>query len=592
MAFEVGKEESTPLRSTDSYLRIIEQAGWDRADGYDADTGHPVWPAYDPRESYIDTESGTARRPYPFQPQSSSLGITRNRTLLDADYFDATPIRNKAAQGPMSIGGDISMYISGNGTGMMLRSILQDTAPVATWVEDPTTTNVLAAKDATGSTADTTFVDDLTGCYVPVRLSITLSDSPAVDSGETSAVFTISGKNRWGETETADLEWTQAEITADVLTKTTVMYFAEIDSSQPDGHLSNGDYAINYERPAHTTVVASTASLTATGNITIADNLSGEATVMPLYINPDSAAMADTTMFGYIRIEGTDHRGRAINNVVRYQNNATDLARTKKTSRYFRTVTQVTVEGFTAGTFAAVAVNTAQDVTITPSTKLVSYLTMEVGKGSKPNSYRNVIPASTSFNFARTEPVRATITCLGGYAQLGYNLRDGRTPSSGAKLNIKTKDKYSGWQADVRIGNKSVDARSATITVAHNLEEYDGLGGAYPSAPPNGIGKRDFMLTIEARATDENDFTEIYECNETLLDVSVVLTNEACGDFPYQLIFEFPEMEITEDPDFVVEDFGIVGTTLSLRAIGAEGFTYEGRIRAKYSEWYPVSTFS
>ena len=55
---------------------------------------------------------------------------------------------------------------------------------------------------------------------------------------------------------------------------------------------------------------------------------------------------------------------------------------------------------------------------------------------------------------------------------------------------------------------------------------------------------------------------------------------------------EFPTMQITEDPDFIVDDFDIVGQTLSLRAIYTPGLNYEIRFRNNYSVWFPVPIYS
>ena len=65
-----------------------------------------------------------------------------------------------------------------------------------------------------------------------------------------------------------------------------------------------------------------------------------------------------------------------------------------------------------------------------------------------------------------------------------------------------------------------------------------------------------------------------------------------CGAYPHRVTFECPRMQITEDPDFVVADFGITGETLSLRAIKEANFNYEIRAVTEYSNWYPTKTFS
>ena len=610
MAFTTGRQDITPRRGTDSYLIICEQPnGWEGPD----ENNHNRWPEYEGDEAYIDGEAGTYFRPYIYQPRTSSIGIVREGTTIEVPYFKGTPIRSKDIAGPSSTGGDLAFDVSGNGTALILRSILQDLNPVATKVDAHPTISILAPTTASGTTTTTTFVDDLSDVYVPVQISVTLSGSPTISPGEETAEIIVAGTNRLGEHRGFGFVWTPADITAGTLTKTSTVFFSTITQAEPSGHFAGGSYQIDYDKPPHTDVIASGTSLTTTNAIAIADNLSSQATPQRIFIDPDGAAMTATTTFAYVNITGTDVNGTAITNRVRYQNNSTDLARTKPTKSFFATVTGATVEGFSAGTFGATAVNTAEDVQFSPSTDISVFWTVEAGKGKKADTYRNVIPNSTSLNFDRTEPVRATATVIGGAAQLGFNLetagRPGEpgnpqnddyptstaatsTPTNRTKLFYTSPDVYAGWQADFRIGNRGIAARSATLTINHNLNESDLLGAKYPPAAPTGAGERDIVLTIELQTDDNNDYRDIYDCNETLEDVSIRLTNIACGAYPHELFWEFPGMVITEDPDFVVDDFDIIGQTISLRAVGEEGLDYEFRVRAKYSEYYPVLDFS
>ena len=592
MTFTTGRQQITPRRGTDSYLVLFEQEGWDAPD----DTGH--WPSYRPGESDVDTEAGSHIRPYHFQPQVTNLGIVRQGTTIDASYFKGTPIHSKDGEGPATVTGDLTMQVSGNGTGAILRSMLQDRAPVATRLDDSgyTETDIVANIAIPSSSGTATVANNLANVPVPVRVTITLSDTPTVDSGETGTI-TITGTNRWGDSESIEFNWTAADITAGDLTRTTVMYFQSITSVGYNDHFAGGDFKVTFENPPTSPIVAATASLNSTSAAVTstgpknAGNF-GSPTPQQVYVNLSSPDVDDTAVFAYIIFSGTDNAGRQITDRVRYQNTVADLARVKKTTAYFATVTSVALEGWEGGTFRADAVNQATNVIFTPSTALPVFWTLEVGKGNRPDTYRNVIPSSTSINFSREEPVRVVCSVMGGYAHVGQSVIGNSTPANRSKLDYTSEDVYSGWEANISIGNVDVAARSATFTVNHNLEDSDLLGGKYPSAPPSGAGEREVILTIELQTDNVNDFRDLYDSNASLHDVELLLRNVSHGAFPHQLQFEFPVVQITEDPDFVVADFGIVGQTLSLRAIYSEGLAYEFRILANYSLWYPVRTYA
>ena len=594
MAFTTGRQDITPLRGTDSYIIICEQLGWDKPD----ETGH--WPSYDPSESFIDTESGDHIRPYPFQPQASNIGIVRQGTTIDASYFKGTPIHSKDGEGPAMVSGDLTFNVSGNGTGQILRAVLQDRAPVATEVASTTETSILGATTLTGTASTTSFTDDLADLPVPVRITATLSASAELGAGESRADITIMGKNRRGETRTAILRWTATDLPSSgqkTLTKTTTMYFHEIDSVEPDGNFAGTSptYSLDYQRPVTTNLVASSATLEESATDTPA-TLTGDAstfgtpTPQTLYLKLSGATLATNIVFGYVNITGTDTNNRVITDRVRFM--ASDVDDVKQTTAYFKTVTRVTSQGFSAGTFRIDAVNQATNVTFTPSTALPVFWAIEAGKGNRPNTYRNVIPNSTSINFSREEPVRVVCSVMGGYAELGQALSGVASPTQRTRLNFTSEDVFSGWECNITIGGVELAAQSATLTINHNLEDSGLLGGKYPTAPPSGAGEREIILTVEMQTDDENDFRDIYDSNLTLNDVQAQLRNVSHGAFPHQLQFQFPTMQITDDPDFVVNDFGIVGQTLSLRGIFTPGLAYEFRILANYSVWYPVREYA
>lgn len=602
MAFTTGKQRITPNRGTDAYLIM-----WDQPDGWDRADSNGNFKRYN-RLASIDSEDDETA--YIHQPQASNLGIVRQGTTIDANYFDQSPIASKQGDGPGTVTGDLSMNVSGNGTAQILRNVLQVQTPAMERKGSYTDTSILSATTATGSVETTVFTDDLTDVLVPVPVIITLASSPSVNSGVDHATITIGGKDRNGRVVNSSITWTPAEITAGTLTKTTKVHFSEIDNSEPN-EFAAGTYALSYLKPPIFPVVDG-ANLRATEPIsTITDTLEtgsgsfgepgrSDTTSMPVYVKLSSPVVTAGTFFGWVYITGTDERSRPVTDAIRFQNNSTDLTRTKRSSVYFKTITRVVSEGFSSGTYDATAINEAAKVTFEPSTRLPAFVTLEVGKTVNPNTYRNVIFNSTSFNFGRTDPVRVTSSVVGGEAELGYNATEDRTgpfsalevPTNRDRLLFTSDDVFSGWQCEIKSGNLEFSVESATLTVNHNIAPSELLGSQYPTSPPSGSDKREIILTLELQSDNENDFRELFQNNLTLNDVTATLTNTARGAYKHQLIFECPRVQITEDPDYVVSDFGIVGQTLSLRAIKEANFDYEIRAIAEYSVWYPVKTFN
>ena len=118
------------------------------------------------------------------------------------------------------------------------------------------------------------------------------------------------------------------------------------------------------------------------------------------------------------------------------------------------------------------------------------------------------------------------------------------------------------------------------------------LGGKFPTAPPSGAGEREILLTIELQTDSSNDYRDIYYGNQTIEAVRCVLTNVSHAAFPHRVQFEMPSVQITEDPDYAIDGFGIVGQTLTLRAIAQGNLPYEFRILCNYSQWFPVYTYN
>lgn len=584
------------MRGTDSYIIIFRQNGYDSPD---PDTGD--WPHYDGRASYIDDDSGTALRPYPYQPQTVSIGLMREGTTINASFFKGSPMHSKEGEGPASSGGDLVFNISGNGTGQIWQAIVQDDDPDVTRVATYTDTSILASTTAAGSTASTTFVDNLSDVRVALPVKVTMEASWTFTSSQTDGGITVTGTNRFGDTQSFTTTFTDAERrSGDPITKTTEIYFATVTRSEPNGNFATGNYKLDYDKPPHTTILASgrdldhteafTANSTAPNRLDSAASNFGSTNVQPIYVVPDSATMANSTLFAYVNITGEDALDRQIVDRVRYQNNTDDLAKVKRTTAFFQSVTSVTVEGFNGGTFGLESVDQAHNVIFTPDISAIPVVsTIEAAKGNIVSLFRNCYFNTSSITFARDSAIQVTCDVQGGYAEVGRNGRGTATRTARTKLSYTSPDVFSGWQAEITIGNFETNSRSATFSANYNLEPSDLLGGKYASAPPT-AGEREIVVTLDLQATEFNKFRDVFNANESLYDVQIELTNVSHGAFPHRIQLQFPEMQIVEDPDYPVTDFGVIGEALNLRAIWDEenDLEYEYRVVANYSSWYPL----
>ena len=605
MPFTTGKARVTPNRGTNSYILM-----WDQPDGWDVRNASGDYPQYR-RESSIDSNNNRAA--FIYQPQSSNLSIVRAGTTINASYFKGSPIHSKEGEGPGTVEGDLSFNLSGNGTQQILRNILQVENPSVVRKGAYAETSILAPVTATGDSASTTFVDDLTDVPVPLPITITLGSSPSIT--EASGHITIDGKDRNGGSATDTVEWTPADITAGNLVKTTKVHFSEITQSQPED-IAGGQYQLDYQKPPTHEVVDGQSLMDTPQSATTDPNQDGSTTdtlvsggiisfrdedeEMPVYLQvSNNTALSNGRSFGVVYVTGTDHKGIRITDRVYFRQ--ADLAQTgppardpriKRTSFYFASVSHFTSEGFSAGTYTATGVNEAATVTMEPSTDIINPVTFEVGKGSKIGTYRNCLISSTSINFSRTEPVRTVCTIVGGEPELGVNVSGGNSPTNRAGLRYTSDDVLSGWRASISAGDREYAVQSATLTINHNLEPSELLGDKYPSAPPTSSDEREILLTLELLSTVQNDFRDVFDNNFDTYEVTVTLTNTATAAFRHQFKLEFPRLQITTDPDYVVADFGLVGETLTMRSIFHEDFPYEIRALLEYSNYYPLLDYS
>ena len=345
-------------------------------------------------------------------------------------------------------------------------------------------------------------------------------------------------------------------------------------------------------------VVAATAPLGTDGTETTLTVVAsaGSRTGNPVQLEVDltGAALADGRAFGYITITGTDNSDRAITEQVSFYPGA--LADAVKTNFYFKTVSAASATGFDAGTAEISGRDTASRITFTPQdNELVAYWTAELSKGNIPNTYYSLILQSATMSIAdRSSVVMFECSFLGRAANV-YTAMD-RTSSTRTTLpdtlEFASPDVFPSWRTDIKIGEVTLAATSATLTVNQNLEYTNVLGDRYQASPPLRGDKR--LLTVETNVLYDqmNNLSENFEGNTTLSNVNIEMVNDSLGGFPHKFSFQMEAAQLTVDPDPGIAGFGAIGQTVTFQGISTRRNTPDFRIVADYSDYATLTDFT
>lgn len=351
--------------------------------------------------------------------------------------------------------------------------------------------------------------------------------------------------------------------------------------------------------PATVNVVANTALLkTVSTNVTIADNLSSTTNPVQVTVTPSSTATisgAKATVY----VKGTDYNDKVVDQTLNFTPAAPTVART--TRRFYKTITQVASAGWdesSGKTFGVTARDTAAKVTFTPQDeRLIAYWTAELTKGLIPNLYYGLILNEMSLDIAREGLLAASCTLLGRRAKLYENLAGDTGPTARATdssaLSVITSDPFAGWQCKMTAEGTDIEVamQDSTLTINQDLAYTNVLGSRYQVSPPVRGDKRLVELSANVVYAPENNFSTYFEDNVTLPNVKLTWQQEGVGVFPYKLVLNIPEAQLTSDPDPEVSDPGAISQTVAIKAVKF-GNNAEYWFEADYSSYDQVRIYS
>ena len=364
--------------------------------------------------------------------------------------------------------------------------------------------------------------------------------------------------------------------------------------------------------PAAVNVVANTQTLsTAAANATIADNLSSTISPIKLTVTPSStASLATGQTRATITIVGTDNWDAPLIETLSFTSSTATTAAT--TRLWFKTVTRVTSAGWdeaSGKTYGVSGRDRSVEVIFTPQDdELVAFWTAEVVKGITPNVYYGLCLQSATIEITRDALVAFDCTFLGRRGLLYTNLAGettqgtegqadyrnypAKTDNSG--LESASADVFGGWQTTITAENNDIQLamQEATLTINQELAYTNVLGEQYQVSPPSRDTKRLSQLEATVVYAPENNFSTYFEGNQVLPNVNVRWAQRGLGAYPYELVFEAPECQLTADPDPAVADPGTISQTVTMKAVRSATRAYEYRIRARYSEYDLVRIYS
>lgn len=369
---------------------------------------------------------------------------------------------------------------------------------------------------------------------------------------------------------------------------TALLWAALMQDPSPDWHILGGS---GQTLPAEVTVVAAGA-LDGSPAMTIADNLSS--TTNPVKLSATlsgSPTLAAGSIFGTVKITGTDHGGEVLESVLSWTS-STLTQTTKETEYYFASVTSVVAAGFSQGTVAVTGQDEAVEITFRSNDDVIRrLLQFEIAKGIVPNMYWDCVINELTIDIPdRETALRAAITFLGGRVALRQNIA-GTTGAGARKTELPSTvpfastDFIPSWGASVQIDGVDFAITNASLAISQNLAD-SGVISKQRYTPTNPVrSKRSVVLSGEILYSPEIDISSIFLNNQTVPNVRIVLNNSVYGGFPVAPRIELPTGYFEGFGDPATGEDGLIGQSFSLRS-------FDGVIGGVPNDFYIVAQYA
>ena len=347
---------------------------------------------------------------------------------------------------------------------------------------------------------------------------------------------------------------------------------------------------------------------TANGAETTHTDLPAQTSPVRPIITVSSAATLATGGRGRVLIFGKDNDDKDISETVSFTDPLPSGDRVATTKLWYKEVTDVRTGGWsTGGTIGITARNRSARVIFTPDdTDLRAFWTVEATKGVVPNVYDGIVVENATMEITRDALMAWTCSVLGRRARvytnlsgatLDYTQTAGSTNRATASTRKKTgsnavllasPDVYAGWQCEISAENDIAMATSdTTLTLNQELEYTNVTGSRFQVTKPTRSGKKLIQMEASTVYATQNNLSDYFYNNCPLQNVQIKWSQTGLGAYPYELILEVPEMQLTADPDPSVTDFGTIFQNVVAKAIQPENesIEYDYRFIARFSSY-------
>lgn len=293
------------------------------------------------------------------------------------------------------------------------------------------------------------------------------------------------------------------------------------------------EYAGGGSFPASHTVVASVAlNSTKADHTVVAIPNTIKYEVDPTVTLSNSPALATGKLEGIVEITGTDRNGVTITRVARWNASNVAALASQKVGGFFRTITKVSSEGFSAGNVVVTAVDKATKITFTPyDSAIVDYLDLELDIGNLvPFGFLAGVANGVGFNFARNEAVQYTLGMLFGQVNIRENLTGGTDPTTlPTGVVSAVPEVFIGTQCEVEIAGTVIPLESATMNMSQSYVPGPYLGKTLWPKKPRRSGYRSFSATLNFPATVQNDWLQYFQAHADIEPVILRSKNGVIG---------------------------------------------------------------
>ena len=331
------------------------------------------------------------------------------------------------------------------------------------------------------------------------------------------------------------------------------------------------EYAGTGSFPAAHTVVASASLNDTKGNhtvVAIPNTIKYE--VDPTVTLSATPALATGALEGVVTITGTDRNDVAITRVARWNASNIGTLAAQQVGGFFKTITTVSSEGFSAGNLVVTVEDKATKITFNPDdTAIRDYLDLELDLGGTvPFGFFSGVVNGVAFQFSRDEVVQYTLSCLFGKTNIRQNLNGGASVSViPATVKKAEPEVFVGTQCEVELDGTVIPLDTAGLQLSQSYTPGPYIGRTIWPKKPRRSGYRTLGLNLTFPATEQNNWFEFFQAHADFENLIVRASSGAegtNGQFGGKIEWHFDNLTLSESPSISTAGVDVAGQTAAL----------------------------